>query len=75
MARGIDVVNTSSQAEGFNMVTMARTSHAHPSLGQGTYMTGQTDPAAVSPPAPGSPGAALGTGMNVDVYTPSLEAV
>jgi hypothetical protein len=74
MARSVDVVNTSSQAQGFNMVTMNRTAHAHPSLNQGTYMSGLADASATSPPAAGSPGACLGTGMNVDIYTPSLEA-
>jgi hypothetical protein len=69
------VITTSSPAEGFNMITLARTSHAHPALSSGTYPSGLVDPAApVTPPAPGSPGACLGTGMNVDIYTPSLEA-
>jgi hypothetical protein len=74
MARGVDLITTSSPAEGFNMVTVARTSHAHPALSSGVYPTAVADPnAPVTPPAAGSPGACLGTGMNVDIYTPALE--
>jgi hypothetical protein len=75
MARSVDLITTSSPGEGFNMVTMNRVSHAHPSLASGTYPTAVADPnAPVTPPAAGSPGAALGTGMNTDIYTPTLEA-
>jgi len=56
--------------EGWNMVTNARESKAHNSLAAGTYMTGVADGANT---AAGSPGANLGTGANVDVYTPTME--
>jgi hypothetical protein len=57
--------------EGFNMVTGAREAKAHNSLAAGTYMSGVADGTNT---ATGSPGANLGTGANVDVYTPTIEA-
>jgi hypothetical protein len=72
MARSVDVVNTSSQAKGFDMVNRARESHAKPSLAQGRVVTGTTG---AGNAAQGSPGAALGTGSNADRYTPTIEAV
>jgi hypothetical protein len=71
MARSVDVQATSPQSEGWNMITGARVSHAHPSLARGCNPTAL----AGGDVAAGSPGAVLGTGMNTDTYTPGIEAV
>lgn len=71
MARGIDVHITQQQARGWDMVTNARESRAHPSLAEGIRPTALTDGGT----AAGSPGAVLGTGSNVDRSTPGIEAV
>lgn len=71
MARGIDNLSSISPALGYNMVTQAAGSHAHPSMAAGVNPSGLAD----GNSAAGSPGASLGTGMNTDVYTPGIEAV
>lgn len=71
MARSVDVRSQSSPAQGIDMRTMARKTFTAPSLAQGINPVAIDD--AVS--APGSPGAVLGTGANVDLYTPGIEAV
>lgn len=71
MARAVDVIPTAPQANGWNMITNARTTNNHPSLANGPYMSGLTDGANT---AAGCPGGSLGTGMNASVYvTPTVE--
>jgi hypothetical protein len=71
MPRSVDVMATSPQSEGFDMVMGARTVHLKPSLARGVVPTAMAGGGA----APGSPGAVLGTGSNIDRYTPGIEAV
>ena len=70
MARAVDVLPTAKQADGWNMITNTRVTKPHPALSTGTYPTGLADGANT---AAGSPGANLGTGMNLDIYTPAIE--
>lgn len=60
-----------AQTRGFDMVTGTTVSRAHPSLAEGCNMVATSDGGT----ATGSPGAVLGTGSNVDLYTPGPEAV
>lgn len=60
-----------AQHRGFDMIAGARESRAHPSLADGCNMVATSDGGT----ATGSPGGVLGTGMNVDLYTPGPEAV
>jgi hypothetical protein len=71
MARSVDVVSQSSQAQGIDMRTMARKTWTAPSLANGIQVTAIDDGTSGA----GSPGAVLGTGANVDLYTPGIEAV
>jgi len=79
MARQVDVKNGMDQARGFNMVTGAHQFYAHPSLADGCHpcavADAQTTVFTVPNGVTGSPGAVLGTGMNVDRVTPGIEAV
>jgi len=71
MARSVDVKLTQPQAHGFDMVTGARESRAHPTLADGI------SPVALSSgsTATASTAGVLGTGSNVDRTTPGIEAV
>lgn len=71
MTRAIDVQHKTSPAHGYDMVAGAHEIRSHPSLAEGLVVSGLADGNA----AAGSPGANLGTGMNADVYTPTIEAV
>lgn len=71
MSRAVDLIVKNSQAEGYDMVTQAHKTFTHPSLAEGTWVIGLSDGST----ATGSPGAVLGTGSNVDLYTPGIEAV
>lgn len=64
-------INKQGQARGIDMVTMARESRAHPSVAEGCHTTSTSDAGT----ATASPGGVLGTGSNVDIYTPGIEAV
>lgn len=70
MARNVDEVATTPSSNGWNMITNARVTHNHPSLAAGVYPTGLPNGALT---AAGSPGASLGTGMNSDLYIPTIE--
>lgn len=71
MARAVDMIQAAQQAQGFDMVAGAAKVFTAPSLAMGTRHSGLTD----GKSAAGSPGASLGTGSNVDLYTPGIEAV
>ena len=73
MARAIDVIVQSSPAEGWNMVTNARTKHTTPSQAQGTYPVGVVDAAQNHSGAAGN--SSHGTGMNADIVATVIEAV
>jgi hypothetical protein len=79
MARSVDVLNGNDQHRGFNMVTGAHLTKAHPSLANGCSPVAIADSQTTTLSSPngvtGSPGAVLGTGMNVDLITPGIEAV
>ena len=64
-------IETQKQSRGWNMITNARESRAHPSLADGVTPTALASGAT----ATGSPAAVLGTGMNPDTTTPPIEAV
>lgn len=64
-------IQIQQQARGFDMSTNAREAQLHPSVADGIISSGLASAAT----APGSPAAVLGTGMNVDLYTPPLETV
>lgn len=64
-------IKKDKQMRGIDMLTLARESRAHPSLSEGTHVSGSSDGST----ATGSPGGNLGTGSNVDLYTPGPEAV
>jgi len=71
MARKVDATVQSSPAEGWNMITGARSSHAA-SPANGVHPTGSVTTTNI-PSGATSPGAVLGTGMNTDRYTPGVE--
>jgi len=70
MARGVDTILKAGQERGWNPVTNARASHV-PSPAQGVAPGTPADATIQA----ASPGAVLGTGANVDIYTPTIEAV
>jgi len=73
MARAIDTLPKSRQAEGWNMVTDARNSFSNPSMALGTAVTGVTDAANN---AAGNPAGVIPTGSNTTpVLNNGIEAV
>lgn len=62
-------IDKSGQSLGFDQSTGLRESNAHPSLARGCHVSGASDGGTAN----GSPGAVLGTGQNVDLYTPGIE--
>lgn len=68
---GFSNIKKAGIGHGIDMLTMAQESRAHPSLAEGCNVCGTSDGGSTT----GSPGAVLGTGSNVDLYTPGAEAV
>jgi hypothetical protein len=74
MARAVDSRSLKPQAEGYDMVAGARKSYPNgASAARGTYMVGAVGDATAE--IAQSPGASLGTGSNLDLYHPAVEAV
>jgi hypothetical protein len=71
MARGVDNILKAPPSAGVNSITGALNASHVPSPAQGVA-PGTPNDATVQA---ASPGAVLGTGMNVDIYTPGIEAV
>lgn len=65
MALANTVTSTKSPAHGYDMVAQAAETRSHPSPAEGTRPTGVAD----GSDGVNYPGAALGTGMNTDIYT------
>jgi len=72
--RNVDYRPASPQSEGFNQVTNLRSAHT-PSMADGCCPAMAGYDAPYNTVGPASPGAVLGTGMNVDRYVPVVEAV